>query len=445
MDFAQLKTLCEFEKGSTGLAKAEPGNYPLVTTGAERRTCETYQFDAKAVCIPLVSSTGHGHASLKNVHYQEGKFALGSILVALTSKDANTLDIQFLHLYLSQLKDEVLVPLMSGAANVALSVKKIQNIEIPLPQILRQREIVKKFKSIVIEEGELKSELTYQQTLVKKLRQQILQDAMEGKLTADWHANNPDVEPASELLKRITAEKAQLIENKKIKFQKPLPPIADAEKPFELPNGWQWCRLGDISINSLGKMLDQQKNKGVLKPYLRNLNVQWHRVDISDLKEMRFEEHEEEKYSVTKGDVVICEGGYPGRASIWKNDWDIMFQKALHRVRFISACFNSDLFVNLLWLWDANGEITKHFTGAGIQHLTGKSLNKMPLPLPPLGEQQAIVTRFERLLSLCDQLEIQITQNQTHAEQLMQAVLKEAFSHNSAAEPSAIPKATAHA
>jgi type I restriction enzyme S subunit len=182
-------------------------------------------------------------------------------------------------------------------------------------------------------------------------------------------------------------------------------------------------------------MLDQQKNKGAMKPYLRNLNVQWYKVNISDLKEMPFEGHETEKYSVTKGDVVICEGGYPGQAAIWKNDWAIMFQKALHRVRFISSCFNSDLFVNILWLWDANGEIKKHFTGAGIKHLTGKSLNKMPLPLPPVSEQQAIVAKVEKLLATCDQLEARINQNQTYAEQLMQAVLKEAFSHNSASEP----------
>ncbi len=118
-----LKDVCNFEKGQVGLAKAQSGSYPLVTTSAERKFCKTYQFDTEAVCIPLVSSTGHGHASLKNIHYQEGKFALGSILVALTAKDKAVLNIQFLHLYLSQLKDEILVPLMSGAANVALSVK----------------------------------------------------------------------------------------------------------------------------------------------------------------------------------------------------------------------------------------------------------------------------------------------------------------------------------
>jgi type I restriction enzyme, S subunit len=427
----KLKDICEFEKGSIGLAKAEPGEYPLVATGVERKTSNAYQFDTKAVCIPLVSSTGHGHASLKNVHYQEGKFALGSILVALTAKDEDKLDIQFLHLYLSQLKDQVLVPLMSGAANVALSVAKIQNIEIPLPSLENQQEIVRKFKSIVREEDELKSELNYQQNLLKKLRQQILQEAIEGKLTADWRAANPDVEPASELLKRIAAGKAQLIKDKKIKPQNPLAPNNNDEKPFDLPESWVWCRLGDISINSLGKMLDQQKNKGIPKPYLRNLNVQWHQVNTYDLKEMRFEDHETEKYTVKSGDIVICEGGYPGQAAIWRNDWDVMFQKALHRVRFISSCFDSELFVHLLWLWDGNGEIQKYFTGAGIKHLTGKSLNRLLIPLPPLVEQQAIVAKIEKLFALCGQLETQFNKNQCHAEQLMQAVLKEAFSHDS--------------
>ena len=342
----------------------------------------------------------------------------------------------FLELTATQWFDEICRKGSDGTTQrIRLQKDKFFNQPIYLPNLTEQRGFNKRFQAIKMSNKTLTSELTHQQTLLKKLRQQILQEAIEGKLTTDWRVQNPDVEPASELLKRITAEKAQLIKDKKIKAQKLLPPITDEEKPFELPQGWEWCRLGDISINSLGKMLDQQKNKGTLKPYLRNLNVQWHRVYISDLKEMPFEEHETEKYSVTKGDIVICEGGYPGQAAIWEKDWDIMFQKALHRVRFISACFNSELFVNLLWLWDANGEINKHFTGAGIKHLTGKSLNKMPFPLPSLEEQKIIVTKVENLLAFCDQLEVQVTQNLTHAEQLMQAVLKEAFGHNSKVEP----------
>ncbi len=135
---------------------------------------------------------------------------------------------------------------VKGGIKTEIKPKHILPLEIDLPDIKEQRKIVAHFKSVETEDTELKAELTYQQTLLKKLRQQILQEAIEGKLTADWRKRNPDVEPASELLKRIQAEKAQLIKDKKIKKQKPLPPIREKEKPFELPKGWNWCRLNSV-------------------------------------------------------------------------------------------------------------------------------------------------------------------------------------------------------
>ncbi|MGA1825657.1 MAG: restriction endonuclease subunit S [bacterium] len=330
--------------------------------------------------------------------------------------------------FIKLLKEQV-----KGGIKTEIKPKHLLSLEISLPTLETQQKIVSHFQRIESEDNELKDEIVHQQALLKKLRQQVLQEAIEGKLTADFRAQNPDIEPASELLARIKAEKERLIKEGKIKKQKPLPLISEEEEPFELPERWVWCRLGDISINSLGKMLDNQKNKGILKPYLRNLNVQWYKVNIEDLKKMPFEEHETEKYSVRKGDIIICEGGYPGQAAIWNENYQIMFQKALHRVRFIFSCYISELFVHLLWLWDSNKKIHEYFTGTGIKHLTGKSLNRMIIPLPSFLEQKAIFTKVERLLTLCDQLEAQITTSKTHAEQLMQAVLKEAFSQGSEA------------
>ena len=430
MQFVKLKALCEFEKGSTGLAKAEPGDYPLVTTGVERKSCNGYQFDTKAVCIPLVSSTGHGHASLKNVHYQEGKFALGSILVALTSKDDNRLDIQFLHLYLSQLKDQVLVPLMSGAANVALSVKKIQDIEIPLPSIERQREIVERFKSIVSEEDELKSELTHQQTLLKKLRQQILQEAIEGKLTADWRAQNPDVEPASELLKRIAVKKVQLVKDKKIKAQKPLLPIKDEEKPFELPLGWEWCRFQDAS----------EIRSNLVDPY-----------DYYDLPHIAPNHIEKDTgrlltYRSAREDDVISGKHlfFPGQLLYSK------VRPQLNKVAFapceglcsadmypIEAYVKASYLQKVMLSQHFLNEVNKFDNRVKMPKINQNQLSSIIIPCAPLSEQKAIVNKIEKVFALCDQLETQITQNQSYAEQLMQAVLKEAFSHNSEAEPAA--------
>ncbi|ARM82439.1 restriction endonuclease subunit S [Marinobacter salarius] len=446
MRFLKLKELCEFEKGSTGLAKAEPGDYPLVTTGAERKSCNTYQFDTKAVCIPLVSSTGHGHASLKNVHYQEGKFALGSILVALTSKDDSRLDIQFLHLYLSQLKDQVLVPLMSGAANVALSIKKIQNIEIPLPSIGRQREIVERFKSIVAEEDELKSELTHQQTLLKKLRQQILQEAIEGKLTADWRAQNPDVEPASELLKRIATEKAQLVKDKKIKAPKPLPPITDEEKPFELPQGWEWCRLGEVFnfIDYRGKT-PRKLSSGVRLITARNV-----KFGALSLEPEDFISQEEYDDRMTRGfpkfgDLLFTTEAPLGNVCLLTiENENISTGQRLITLQLYQQDGSNKLFMLFMLSPFYQSYLLKNATGVTAKGIKAARLRELVIPVPSSEEQQAVVTKVERLLVLCDQLETQITQNQTHAEQLMQAVLKEAFSHNSEAGTAATtPRARA--
>lgn len=133
---------CVVAKGNTGIKKAIPGNYPLVTTGEERGSHETYQFDGNAVCIPLVSSTGHGHASIKRLHYQSGKFAVGSILAAVIPKDENSLSAKYLYYFLNNFKDEIIVPLMKGMANVTLSVTKIKTIKIILPTYEKQLKLV---------------------------------------------------------------------------------------------------------------------------------------------------------------------------------------------------------------------------------------------------------------------------------------------------------------
>jgi type I restriction enzyme S subunit len=153
---------------------------------------------------------------------------------------------------------------------------------------------------------------------------------------------------------------------------------------------WPRKAISEIARHSLGKMLDKAKNRGDLKPYLRNFNVRWFEFDLSDLSEMRFLPGEEERYTAVKGDILICEGGYPGRAAIWDNDTPIYFQKALHRVRFHESQ-RGKWFLYYLYSKDLDGTLKKHFNGAGIQHFTGETLAAFEVPLPPLLEQQRIV------------------------------------------------------
>lgn len=415
METVYLKDICNFEKGSTGLAKAIPGEYPLVTTGADRRSCDSFQLDTKAVCIPLVSSTGHGHASLKNIHYQEGKFAIGSILVALTARNEDILNIQFLHLYLSELKDKILVPLMSGAANVALSVAKIKNVEIPLPPIKRQKEIVISFKSIVAEENELKAELAHQQALLKKLRQQILQEAIEGKLTQGWRADNPNVEPARKLLTRIEAEKEQLIKDKKIKKQKILPEISEADLLVELPNEWCVTSLASCSINKDEFRIPVTKTDRDRRKKIYDYYGASGVIDKID------------NYTHQGRHLLIGEDGanLVARSTpiAFFADGEFWVNNHAHVIGTIDP-------ITLDYMWvHINAIDLKPYISGGFQpKLSQVNLNRIKIHLPPLQEQKVIVAKVEKLLGLCDRLETRITHNQTHAEQLMQAVLKEAFS-----------------
>ena len=162
--------------------------------------------------------------------------------------------------------------------------------------------------------------------------------------------------------------------------------------------------------------------------YLRNLNVRWYEVKLSDLKAMPFEEHELEQYSVRRGAVLICEGGHGiGRAAAWNSDDTVMFQKALHQVRLTGGFYEPELFVHFLHLSEASRPITKYYTDAGIPHLTDDSIQEMPIPLPLLAEQATIVARVETLLGSSRLLAAELAASRTHAAHPLQAVLKSAF------------------
>ena len=138
-----LGELCDLVRGSSPISKTPPGQYPLVTTGKENKTAENFQFDAEAVCIPLISSTGHGHASLKRVHYQAGKFALANLLAVALIKDRSVLSAKFLARYLMFAKDRLIVPLMTGAANMSISIDRLKTIPVEFPPLAEQEQIVR--------------------------------------------------------------------------------------------------------------------------------------------------------------------------------------------------------------------------------------------------------------------------------------------------------------
>ncbi|MBB1420910.1 restriction endonuclease subunit S [Pseudoalteromonas sp. SG43-7] len=133
---------CDIKKGATPIKKATPGKFPLVATTEERQSSSEYQFDCPAVCVPLISSRGHGVASIDRIYYQNGKFALGNILCAIIPNDSEVLSAKFLRYYLFDKKDVMLVPLMRGGANVSLTMDSLKKVKIPIPPIADQQRIV---------------------------------------------------------------------------------------------------------------------------------------------------------------------------------------------------------------------------------------------------------------------------------------------------------------
>jgi type I restriction enzyme S subunit len=154
----KISDVCSLIKGTYPTLKTEPGKYPLVVTAAYRRSASTYQLDGPAVCVPLISSTGHGDAAIHRVHYQDGKFALANLLVALLPRDSNLCDAKYLYYLLSAKKNEYFVPLMLGTANVSLKEHDIAGVEIPLPPIEEQRRVVTKLATLESQIDDVKRE-----------------------------------------------------------------------------------------------------------------------------------------------------------------------------------------------------------------------------------------------------------------------------------------------
>ena len=249
------------------------------------------------------------------------------------------------------------------------------------------------------------------------LRKAILQQAIQGKLVPQDHND----EPASVLLERIREEKARLVKEKKIKKDKNESIIyrgednshyekfadgtvkcIDDEIPFDIPESWCWCRLGDLFQHNTGKALNSANNVGELKKYLTTSNVYWNRFDFSTVKEMYFKDDEIEKCSIRKGDLLVCEGGDIGRAAIWDKDDEMCIQNHIHRLRAFIEISTMYIYY-IFWLFKRNGVIGGK--GIGIQGLSANALHNILIPLPPFNEQFKIVSKLETILVVSDKYE----------------------------------------
>lgn len=173
---------------------------------------------------------------------------------------------------------------------------------------------------------------------------------------------------------------------------------------------WPVLPLGEVAETALGKMLDRGKPKGHSQvPYLRNVNVQWGRIDTDDLQTMELADNERDRFAVQKGDLLVCEGGEIGRCAIWRGrDEYLAYQKALHRVR-PSDRLDVRFLRYLLQHHAQSGSLARLATGSTIAHLPQQQLRRVQVPLPPLDEQRRLVDLLEDHLSHLDAADAQLS------------------------------------
>ena len=285
-----------------------------------------------------------------------------------------------------------------------LTLEIISDCCIPIPPLAEQHRIVSKIEQLLpyIEQYEkAETQLTaLNETFPEMLKKSILQEAVQGKLVPQ----DPNDEPASVLLERIKAEKQRLIKEGKIKKDKhETNEITSGKIPYEIPKSWVWVHLDNVAVSDLGKTLDKAKNTGNLQPYLCSINVYWNGIDLTKIKEAKFEDSELSKYLLRKGDLLICEGGEVGRCCVWDKDIPMYYQNALHRIRFYCN-INPYYFKYIMELYKGIGIIEAYSKGVTIKHLVQQSLNSIYFPLPPLAEQHRIVAKIEELMNIINKI-----------------------------------------
>ena len=299
---------------------------------------------------------------------------------------------------------ELLVAKGKGMAQMNINQSILKSTPIPIPPLAEQQRIVEKIEELlplVEEYGKAETRLKeLNADFPDMLRKSILQQAVQGKLTE----RNPEDEPASELLKRIQAEKAQLIKDGKIKKEKPLPPITEEEIPFDIPDTWQWVRWGDLS---------QSIQYGYNAPALSAGRIKMVRIsDIQDNKVLwdtvpycNIDDEEIPSYLLRKNDILFARtGGTVGKSFLVEEPpIDAIYAGYLIRTQY-SSLLNPKymkFFMESQLYW---AQLREGTIATAQPNCNGKVLAKMILPLPPLEEQKRIVARVEELLALCDQL-----------------------------------------
>lgn len=342
-----------------------------------------------------------------------------------------------------------LAKIARGVATQRIHPEQIYDLEIPLPDVETQKKIIASIKAIEGKGEKLKNHYTHQLTLLDSLNQAILQEAVQGKLVKQ----DPKDEPASELLKRIKLNRfgGQPDPNEKNIGLKPinsginrtrfkprpikeLPPIKPEEIPFEIPDNWVWCRLGEICDNiTKGSSPNWQgvqyvsEKEGIL--FITSKNVDCFKIDLTKATYVEEKFNEIEPRSILKkGDILTnIVGASIGRTALFELDVVANINQAVCILRIEHNLINKDYLLNLMNSNLALKLMTDSSFAPGRANLSMGNIANFTIPLPPLSEQKRIVAEIEKQFAKTKQLKEHIIANQQATEQLLKALLHQAF------------------
>lgn len=320
-----------------------------------------------------------------------------------------------------------------GTVRQALRFEDLCKIEISLPSYEEQESLISNIEKTEFESNLISSELTHQLDLIKQLRQAFLREAMQGKLITNDKLRITNGETGHELLAKIKAEKAILIAEKKLKKEKELTPITEDEIPFEIPEHWAWCRLGDLGAFRRGPF-GSALTKGIFvksgyKVYeQKNAIYDNHTLGEYYITSDKF--NELKGFIVKPHDLIVsCSGATLGRiAEIPEGAEEGIINQALMRMTLFQNGITNSFFIRLFRSPYMQKKIFDKAWGSAIPNMVGLvEIKKILIPLPPLHEQEQIVAKLEELMAFCDGLEQSIKESQGYNEKLLQQVLREAL------------------
>jgi len=348
--------------------------------------------------------------------------------------DKNKIDIDFLKRFLKspsfiiELQNQV-----KGGIKTEIKPKHLLPLKLKIPNLAEQQIINRYFNAIENEAIYLSNEITTQSTLLSQLRQAILQEAIEGKLTAGWRKENPirkgdpDFD-AEALLKKIKIEKEKLIKEGKIKKQKPLAEIKAEEVPFGLPEGWVWTRLGETIFYTDNLDIQKKLSPSTIINYVDIDSIDNKLHQIKEYKIKTVSELSSRARRVLKKGYIAYSTVRPYLENIAFIENDIENGIGSTGLNVFKSIKNNSFYVfNFLLSPYINNKYKEMMIGFNSPSITNEQFENTYFPLPPVSEQQAIVDHIEKLLSMVDELEKQVSERKEQAEQLMQAVLREAF------------------